>query len=995
MIARWFLSLAVLIGLTGGTMAQAAADTTQVAIHLDSAFKLMKKVDPRAVPFLEQLLQTSRNLSFKRGEAEALFCLGEYYSLHEEEKRSWQYFDSARIAFEALAHKARWAQSLNMLGSLKIRASLFAESIPYFRKAAEINLALGRKQQLGDCYYNLAIANNAMGEYVEALQYYVDVLKIDEEIGYQEGVADDYSNISRVYEKMNDIPHAIESLKKSISISEATGSKPTMSASYTNYGLLLKNIGQYKEARSMLQRSLDIARELKSQRMISIALHNMASLHNAEGHYAEALKLFRESLAQGIAATNLVNEEGIAQAYLHLKDYGQATEYAHRALRQAEETNQMDGRKRLNLLLSEIATTRGDFREALTRYQLYATLKDSLLTLEKTKQMQNIRARYDTEKKEAEIAGLTQERQLQDANLRQKTYIQYALMGGLVMLIAFGTITFRIFRSRQEARRQLLAQQLSHEQQEAERMKELDRTKSRFFANIAHEFRTPLTLILGPVENLLSTPQPPQQREQLVMVKNNTSRLVKLVNQLLDLSKLEAGAIQFEYVHEDIVPFLKSLAFSFQSLADQKKISLHFASEPSAIVTRFDYDKMEKVFSNLLSNAFKFTPEQGLVSMDVSLVGEQIKVSVRDSGPGIPAQDLPYIFNRFYQSGGGFHALGSGIGLELTKELVEISGGKISVTNGPEGGAHFVVMLPLMPEATTAETKTKAYLPTPHLADREEEILQVKEESNPTDDERKTLLVIEDVNEVRDFIVQSLSAHYQVITAAHGGEGIAKALEIIPDLIITDVMMPVKDGLEVCRTLKETDATSHIPVMMLTAKADVGNRIEGLETGADDYLAKPFHTKELLARIHNLILIREKLLEKFHQKTPGQIQALPNDERLPREKKFLEQLHQAIDRHLAEEEYSVAELSDDMAMSRMQLHRKVKALTGLPVSLYIRSIRLERGKRLLEEGLYNVSEVAYRVGFNSPAYFSTCFSEQYGHPPSEIKGAGRGNTVSS
>jgi hypothetical protein len=282
---------------------------------------------------------------------------------------------------------------------------------------------------------------------------------------------------------------------------------------------------------------------------------------------------------------------------------------------------------------------------------------------------------------------------------------------------------------------------------------------------------------LGPVENLIGQSAQPAEKEQLQLVRNNASRLVKLVNQLLDLSKLEAGAIKFDYAQEDIMPFIKSMTFAFQSLADQKKIAISFTSNSEIVVTRFDRDKLEKIFSNLLTNAFKFTPEHGQVSVDVSVRDKQIQVQVTDSGPGIAADDLPYIFNRFYQSETSSRSTtGSGIGLQLTKELVEICGGNINVANVPSGGAQFVVALPLTTETISSDTQRHSqYTFTPSSSEFENKsVLSGNGEVVPTDSDRDIVLVIEDNSEVRDFIVQSLAAQYHVITAADGGEGIEK-----------------------------------------------------------------------------------------------------------------------------------------------------------------------------------------------------------------------------
>jgi len=967
-----------------GYAATPLSDTTEIAIHLDSAFKMMKKSDPQAVTFLITLLKSSRTTHFKRGEGEALFCLGEFYSITGKLGPSKLYFDSALVIFEDIALQGRRAQTYNMLGTLQIMQNQYAQSIPNFKKAAEINLAVGRKQNLGDCYFNLGSVYSNLGDYTTAVQFFINVLEVDLEIDFKAGLAGDYEQIGSMYVKIGDIQKALENYQKALEVSEASEDNGSIAAALTGYGVILKNLKRFDEADKMLDRALTISLELKSDRRIAIAFHNLASLYNAEGNYSKAIDYYQKSLSYNVVSTVQANYEGLAEVNFKLKKYILSLDFAKKSLQMANEAKSMGRRQDLNLLMSTIYEGLGNHQKALEYYKTYSILKDSLLDTDKSKQVQNLQAKYETDKKEQEIATLTSQQQLQSSIIRQKNVIQYVLIGGLLILIVFGLITFRIFKDRQEARRLLLAEQVSNEHKEAERLKELDHMKSRFFANIAHEFRTPLTLILGPVENLIGETKNTNDKNQLIVVKNNASRLVKLVNQLLDLSKLEAGAIKLDYVSEDIIPFLKANTFAFQSIADQKNIKIKFNSITDSLIMRFDRDKLEKIFSNLLSNAFKFTPTNGSVNVTATVAGDTVRITVKDSGYGIPEADLPYVFNRFYQSGKVVRSTaGSGIGLELTKELVEICGGLIGVHNPASGGAEFYFTLPI-PEAEkndqniSYQKSTQANI---NLEDARANASLIQNEI--TSESEQLILIIEDNEEVRDFIVSSLQSGYQIITAVNGEDGITKALEAIPDLIITDVMMPVKDGLDVCRTLKEDEKTSHIPVIMLTAKADIESKIEGLQTGADDYLAKPFHTKELLVRMQNLIAQRQKLREKF---SVTDSEPIKEKEELPlREKLFFNRLNEIIELHLAEEEYSIEDLSRDMAMSRMQLHRKLKALTTTSTSLYIRSIRLNHGKRMLEEGLYNVSEVAYLVGFNSPTYFSTCFSEQFGFPPSEVK----------
>jgi DNA-binding response OmpR family regulator len=374
--------------------------------------------------------------------------------------------------------------------------------------------------------------------------------------------------------------------------------------------------------------------------------------------------------------------------------------------------------------------------------------------------------------------------------------------------------------------------------------------------------------------------------------------------------------------------------------------------------------------------------------MDVSIAGSMVRATVSDTGPGIAPGDLPYVFNRFYQADTvQDNSTGSGIGLELTRELVSLWGGEIHAHNLPQGGASFTFTLPIIPADVPAAQSDPAPLAHPPYAPEETRLAGNPPSPDGDTDKRDLILVIEDNAEVRDYITHALSAAYDVVAAHDGEGGIARAMELIPDLVITDVMMPVKDGLEVCRALKEEMKTSHIPVIMLTAKADLESKIEGLESGADDYLPKPFHTKELLARVANLILSRKKLQKLFH--AADRAVATTGDGLPKKERMFLEKLQAVIEQHLAEEDYGVEQLSLDMAMSRMQLHRKLKAITDTSASLHIRSIRLAHGKKMLDEGLYTVSEVAYRVGFNSATYFSTCFSEEFGYPPSEVRTGSR------
>jgi len=526
---------------------------------------------------------------------------------------------------------------------------------------------------------------------------------------------------------------------------------------------------------------------------------------------------------------------------------------------------------------------------------------------------------------------------------------------------------------------------------------EIDKMKSRFFANISHEFRTPLTLILGPLEKIKPKTTEKEIQKQTGLIRRNASRLLSLVNQLLDLSKLEAGKLKLTTAPGNIVPFVKGIAMSFESIAEHKDILLKVNSLNDDIQLYFDRDKMAKILTNLLSNAFKFTPDGGEITVHINQTDQNsIEIKIRDTGIGISEDELPKLFDRFYQvdSSQTREHEGTGIGLALTKELVELHHGTISVNSNlrdPDkagtGWTEFTIDLPVGREHLKDEEIVETEEPPKEdiIVDEEQFIPLDAEEASETgviDEDRNILLVVEDNADVREYIKDSLGDNFEIEEASNGQQGVKKAEKLIPDLIISDVMMPKMDGNELTRILKNDEKTSHIPIILLTAKSEQESRLEGLETGADDYLTKPFDTKELQVRVRNLISIRKKLQEKFGR---GEYTPKTEGKRLSNlEEQFMSKVVEVIENHLAEEEFSIEQFAGAVYMSRMQLHRKLKALTGKSASLYVRSFRLLRAKKMIEEKQGNFSEIAYSVGFSSPAYFTKCFKEEFGVPPSEL-----------
>jgi len=545
-------------------------------------------------------------------------------------------------------------------------------------------------------------------------------------------------------------------------------------------------------------------------------------------------------------------------------------------------------------------------------------------------------------------------------------------------------------------------------EEQAGKLKEMDKIKSRFFANISHEFRTPLTLIMGPLEQMLTGPleKEREQKKKMRLMLRNSRRLLSLINQLLALSKFDSGTIKLQAFRQNIVPFLKGILNSFDSLAVQNEVELIFQTEAEEIPLFYDPEKLEEVISNLLSNAVKFTPAGGRITLAVKVkesqsgIGEHgfLEISISDTGPGIPLGDMAHIFDRFYQADSTYehHRQGTGIGLAIAREIVELHHGVITAdSTGIEGvGTRFVIQLPmgdahLKPEeiVESLSAPKKLAVPRPGVKEDKEEEFEAKEKEEeigkePADQEKDIILVVEDNADVQEYIRGALEPGYTVKQAMDGEEGLRQAREIVPDLIICDIMMPGMDGYELCRTLKTEIATSHIPVILLTAKAAEENIIQGLETGADDYITKPFNIKMLLARIRNLIELRRHWQQTWNREMTLQPIGMKVSEV---DKKFIKELKQVMEKSIPDTEFNVDQLCQKLYMSHATLYRKIHALTGETPTDFIRSYRLKRGAELLKSGVGTVLEVALEVGFSSANYFTKCFKKKFHQLPTECQ----------
>ena len=523
---------------------------------------------------------------------------------------------------------------------------------------------------------------------------------------------------------------------------------------------------------------------------------------------------------------------------------------------------------------------------------------------------------------------------------------------------------------------------------EIQRMRDLDEVKTRFFANISHEFRTPLSLIEGPLQQAKKMANDEKKssiqlsEKGFNVITKNTHRLQLLVNQLLDLSKIESGNLHLNLTQGGLIQYLRSHVFSFESMAERQNISLNTNFPDELDSAYYDKDKLEKIMNNLLSNAFKYTPRGGAVNVQVSHSEGNLIIEVSDTGNGMDQKEMNRIFDRFYRVE-GTEIKGSGIGLALTKELVGLHNGQISVHSEKNRGTKFKVRLPItlrdLPKSIHLKKEVEVNQEIAEQTQLEPKPKKSHGVSIPNQEE--VILLVEDNIDLQNFIAEILTPHYKVLTANDGLQGERMAFEHIPDLVISDVMMPKKDGYELCSSLKHNVKSSHIPIIMLTAKAGQNSKMAGLTQGADAYLTKPFDADELLLRSKNLIGARKKVWEHFKSLD---LSAVSNLELSSVDDTFLQKVIRIINENLDNELLSVEDIASKVGFSRAQLHRKLKALTNKSTGQLVNEIRLNNAKTMLSQKAGSVSEIAYSVGYSNMSYFTKSFKEKFGVLPSKV-----------
>jgi signal transduction histidine kinase/DNA-binding response OmpR family regulator len=550
-------------------------------------------------------------------------------------------------------------------------------------------------------------------------------------------------------------------------------------------------------------------------------------------------------------------------------------------------------------------------------------------------------------------------------------------------LAVFGILYFIRRRGIEKLRTQFA---IEEERKEPRRIQELDMMKIKFLTNVSHEFRTPLSLIMAPVDKMINQSADKDQKNQAELIKRNARRLLNLVNQLLDFRKMEVHELKLSPQSDDIIQFIKDASYSFTDLAEKKNINFLFDTDTDSLITSFDHDKIERIIFNLLSNAFKFTPSGGHVSIWITVISDEdvlenkcLEIRVIDNGIGIEKEKHAKIFDCFFQNEipDSFVNQGSGIGLSITKEFVKMHKGEITIESEPGNGSCFIVKIPVKAEDLCVSSHEVSVLDSQSSMP-----LPVKSGIDTALEKNKkpVVLLVEDNDDFRFYLKDNLREYFQIVEAVNGKDGWQKALALHPALIVSDISMPEMSGIDLCKKVKKDSRTTHIPVILLTALTGEEDQVRGLAFGATDYMTKPFNFEILLSKIKNLLALQDTFKRTYKKQLDIQIEDV---EVASGDEKFLRNVVDYIEKNMSNDRLSVEELSREMAMSRVSLYKKLLTLTGKSPLEFIRSVKMKRAAQLLASGEMTIAMVSYEVGFNSPNYFTRTFKEEFKLLPSE------------
>jgi len=993
-----------------------ANDTLNIDKLNNLAYELNYSNTDQAQKNAEEALSKSKDLNYIKGIATAYSMLAIISKNLGKYEQALSLCDSSEYYLDFINDSVAYAGIYNTRGTINYYKSNYRIALKWYAKSYKLYHSQGLLAREAVLLNNLGLAYSELSNYKTALKYYFDALKLHEKSNNKNGEALTFSNIGIVYFNLGSLDKAMEFYEKSLNIRLKIDDDFGIASCYTNIGNILIIKKEFSKALEYNQKALKIFKDKND-------VHNLANTYQQIGYYfltiddyQNSIIYYKKALEIGtkINSKNLIAHSclNIGVSLMKLGKYNEVYDYLNLSREKFEKIGDLNMLKYSYQSLSEYYENIKNNKKSLEYYKKYSLLNDSMITIESSKRITESELLFESQKKENEINILTKEKELNKLKFEKTNQFKRMLIILVIIAVLFAIILLWRFIEKIRSNKLLheinvsledksiqIKQQNQKIEEQFVKLKELDETKSRFFANISHEFRTPLTLILGPVQDVIKFEKEKLSENTFYNLKiahKNINHLKSLIDQILDLAKLKSGKLGLKTSKLNIVSFLEKIVSSFNSaISERMKIDVRFLNNNENIYIYFDRQKLETIFMNLLSNAVKYIPNDGTILVEIlnessaDTVENFIRIKVADSGIGISRNDLPNIFNRFYRAGNSSlsNIEGTGIGLELTKELIELHGGQISVESELGKGTTFFIDLPLGKEHLSkdeivkiGENEINSHF---SLETTIPEISTSKTESLENHTAKHSILLVEDNKDMRNYIISHLKNDYIINEAENGEIGYVKAVELKPDLIVSDLMMPITDGLELLNLVRENRSIEDTPFILLTARADDEDKISGFKAKADDYIVKPFNSEELVLRIQNLLDTRTKLKEKFSS-TVLSIE-FDNDTFIPADQQFLEKMRDAVIENIAQSEFGVKQLAEKAFLSERQLRRRITELTSLGPIEFIRQIKLLKAKELIQNKVYfSISEVSAAVGFNNPHYFSRLFKNMFEKSPTEI-----------
>lgn len=819
-------------------------------------------------------------------------------------------------------------------------------------------------------YIELGISYGLQGNNAKALEYYTIA-----DSWLQSAKADLWTlshlnnNMGMLYADEHEYSQAEQHFLKAAEYAQKSKWPGAALPELNNLGVLYDWMGQYDKSLKYLTMAAELLPIRDDPYSVANNILNTGDALTHSGNHAAGVEKYKESMARFIKLKDDYKVAAVrvqlAGAYRLMKRYGEAERAALQAFEWDRKNGYGDLVKTSSQELFKIYGATRQFEKAFDYQSRYLKIVDSLNSIDRKKKIGVMEKNFEIARQERVREKLERENELHLAKAETDRITRTGLIMGTIVLaiaVVISTISYRRIRSQKQKI-----------EEQSQQLQEASKAKSRFFANVSHELRTPLTILHGMLELMEENPSQGQSPEKMAIALGNSRRLQGMINEVLDLSRLEGGKWELSKKAKEIQPLLNRMVLAFESLIVKKNLKLEYeASGLNGLVIDIDEDKFEKVINNLIYNAIKFNHEGGWIKVSANRTDRSMVVQIADSGIGIPEKDLPYIFDRFYQSASTdqLNSHGIGIGLALVREFTELHGGDVNVTSRVNEGSCFTVQFPIKVSSNGHEA---------HV----EEVLEEPEVSFDKFSRTPVVLIVEDNDEMRFYLREILGEYAEIAETRHGREGLNWLKTNLPDLIISDVMMPEMDGYEFLSQLKKNEMYRGIPVVMLTARASEEDLLHGLSLGVDDYIIKPFNAKELKIRIHNL-LTNQEIRKEWMQKPVGPEEvvavASPTEDQL-----FLQKVQVFVETNAENSSLGIGDLADHMAMSERQVYRRAATLTGMTPGQLIKDIKLKIAYRLLlERKVTKVAELSKRVGFENSSYFSKQFLERYGKRPADF-----------